>query len=113
MRGSGLPNAFGLGGRVGKCFLGKFGALDTLVKNSRVLRDLVSRERDLGNRPLLLRCRTPRPVWTVKRPDDFRIAGAQYFLAGTYCCPFFGSYSSLVPNELSVFDNCIMSVIGL
>jgi len=39
----------------------------------------VAQPRELGNRPLLLRCRTPPAVWTVKRPGDLRIDGAQFF----------------------------------
>jgi len=41
-------------------------------------------------------CRTPRAVWTVKRPDDPRIGGAQIFELGI---------SNLRPKEGSQFED--------
>jgi hypothetical protein len=53
--------------------------LETLDKAAATSEFRLLRER-LGNRPPLLRCRTPCAVWTVKRPVDCLIGGAQYFL---------------------------------
>ena len=63
-------------------------------------------------------CRTPRAGWTVKRPGDLRITGAQLLWCfelfyGEVTGPFTGSYSSPVDGRLCVSASFIANRCGL
>ena len=102
--------------------------------------DRMSLVENTGNRPLRLRCRTPRRGWTTKRPGDRSIAGAHFLLGGCsfyavesfrkpvssltsrkqethilYCWCVFdgGSNSSPAATVLSVCDSFIVNISGL
>jgi len=46
--------------------------------------------------------------WTVKRPEDFRIAGAQYFLASSDCYRL-GLYKQIkIETEIEQVGKCAL-----
>jgi hypothetical protein len=60
-----------------KRFSAESGAITLLTRERLILLAVTSLGRKAKNRPLWLRCRTPRCSWTTKRPGDLRIDGAQ------------------------------------